>query len=1085
MRNAFLVGVARSGIGALASALARAGVNTGSRREKPPAREPYRMGPSRTLAEIGEAQLAPAVPPEALLLEGRRWLAVPRVGAPLAASPEITAAMRGELRAPFALADPRFVWTLPAWVEEAPQAARICLVRHPALAATALVRAAAEGREPCEPELDLAGAFALWTAAYRRVLEHAGEGDWLFCEFESLTSESSRGRLEAFTKIPLSSEVFRPELARPVPEIDVPEAARSLWRTLSARCAADGCARGGHAPRKENESRRVAAVCVIDERTRAHVSTFLARCTRQRGVRVDPVLVDATTSGTLAADTVSASDVTIVREPRPGFGPAAHAALAAVDAEWLAWFDPAGEEAPHRLAVQLAAAEREGAELVTCDLAIADHKGRLVRTETLAPWDEAPPANWTGGLLARREALAGVRPLSFAPSALERLRTSARRGRATHIGEALVAFPGAVHGAARERGREDAALLDLAARPHEGPPKISVLLATYRRRDVLLECLESFARQLVPPGTFEIVCVDDGSEDGTAELAGSLRLPVPFTFVSQPRSGPARARNTGLELARAPLVLFVNDDTIAFPDLVRRHLEAHRHGDGRTVFLGTFEQPSEHRRIALTQQLESSSLIFGYGTFDASGEVEPQRLYTCNTSAPTDAIREVGGFDEAFERPAGEDTDLGLRLAERGFRIEFLPAARALHRHHIDVDDFRRRQLMVADAHVELYAKHPSIIPKEAFGFTRESLCHTIEAADSEMPALLAAARSLGSLDTQALAAVPDEYRDHCEKLLASVRSLLGENIVRLHNLSWTQGVLDGLERRGVHSLVEWIARGASIEGDATVLFADAAERPRWPGAIERWVARVACGGTDLGGRLRVIVPPDGAPIARVREAVAGIRLRAREAGADADVRVEVTSCSGPALGTYLAGARWLPAGGGWDAELARLGRRVGVRILDLGSGAAGEPWLLSTAAAVRILAHPRWNDSIEMCALARAAAQIAGTNACLVLRHDPGRDGDLDEATEALRSAVGKALRCGAAPDLLIEAMPAQDGLEARLARSCDLFLSLAGHDEAAASFPPRRVVTTEDLAEHLVHRLAEVRALTKNSLPTEVRHA
>ena len=145
------------------------------------------------------------------------------------------------------------------------------------------------------------------------------------------------------------------------------------------------------------------------------------------------------------------------------------------------------------------------------------------------------------------------------------------------------------YGRGCERVREDHELLRLAERPLPDGPEITVLLATHERRELLLRCLERFSRQLVPPGTLELVVIDDGSTDGTAELGAALEPYVPLTFLHVEPGGASRARAAGLPRARGRLVLFVNDDTIPFPDTVRRHLEAHRELAGRrAIVLGTF-----------------------------------------------------------------------------------------------------------------------------------------------------------------------------------------------------------------------------------------------------------------------------------------------------------------------------------------------------------------------------------------------------------------------------------------------------------------------------------------------------------------
>src|SRR5215470_10793753 len=56
-------------------------------------------------------------------------------------------------------------------------------------------------------------------------------------------------------------------------------------------------------------------------------------------------------------------------------------------------------------------------------------------------------------------------------------------------------------------------------------PRVSVVIPTYNRRRLLVKVLEALARQSTPRGCFEVVVVDDGSADGTADGIGALTLP--------------------------------------------------------------------------------------------------------------------------------------------------------------------------------------------------------------------------------------------------------------------------------------------------------------------------------------------------------------------------------------------------------------------------------------------------------------------------------------------------------------------------------------------------------------------------------
>jgi len=112
-------------------------------------------------------------------------------------------------------------------------------------------------------------------------------------------------------------------------------------------------------------------------------------------------------------------------------------------------------------------------------------------------------------------------------------------------------------------------------------PAVSVLIPTYNRRVLVAEAVASVLAQTEE--NFELIVVDDGSTDGTAEaleaqLAGDPRA----TVIRKANGGTASARNRGLEAARAPCVAFLDSDDLWGPRYLSSQLaalEAHPEAD--------------------------------------------------------------------------------------------------------------------------------------------------------------------------------------------------------------------------------------------------------------------------------------------------------------------------------------------------------------------------------------------------------------------------------------------------------------------------------------------------------------------------
>ncbi|HVS17222.1 MAG TPA: glycosyltransferase, partial [Planctomycetota bacterium] len=287
-------------------------------------------------------------------------------------------------------------------------------------------------------------------------------------------------------------------------------------------------------------------------------------------------------------------------------------------------------------------------------------------------------------------------------------------------------------------------------------PELSVILCSYNRCDTLRECLDSFHAQTAA-ARMELVVVDDGSTDGTAEMLASYPFGVAHQIVTRKNGGLAVARNSGIAAARGEILLFVNDDTIAFPDLVERHLARHAAlGPGLHSVLGSFEQPREALANALMRFLEVTPYVFCYASMTPGGRYGWNRWWTCNVSVPRAAVELAGRFDGSFRHYGCEDTDLAIRLERLGGDVVYDPTARAHHRHVLSLDDLARRQHTVARAYVRLFKKHPEALSHPDWSWVRAldvaGLERRLLERLPERGRLEAAARALAGLDLDHLA---------------------------------------------------------------------------------------------------------------------------------------------------------------------------------------------------------------------------------------------------------------------------------------------------------------------------------------------
>ncbi len=220
-------------------------------------------------------------------------------------------------------------------------------------------------------------------------------------------------------------------------------------------------------------------------------------------------------------------------------------------------------------------------------------------------------------------------------------------------------------------------------------PEVSVIIPTYNRRAMMREAVASVLAQR--DANFELIVVDDGSTDGTSEMLAEVN---DVRVERTEHRGPAAARNRGVEIARAPLIAFLDSDDLWAPDKLHRQL----------AFMREFPDCV----ISQTAEIwirDGGRVNPGLRHLKRGGDIFLDSLRTCLISPSavimkTDLFRALSGFDEDFA--AAEDYDLWLRILvdhEVGLLDEPLVTRRAGHRDQLSssipaLDRFRVLALM-------------------------------------------------------------------------------------------------------------------------------------------------------------------------------------------------------------------------------------------------------------------------------------------------------------------------------------------------------------------------------------------------------
>ena len=182
---------------------------------------------------------------------------------------------------------------------------------------------------------------------------------------------------------------------------------------------------------------------------------------------------------------------------------------------------------------------------------------------------------------------------------------------------------------------------------------VSVVIPTHNRRRLLGQTLWSALAQRGVD--FEVLVVDDGSTDGTADgLAALGDHRVRLLRHEHPR-GVATARNTGVAAARGAWVAFLDDDDLWAPDKLARQLDAARAAGRDWVYAGAVEVDGAGRLLGGTPPLPPDALLAGLTRHN------PMPAGSSNVMVRAGLLADTGGFDPTLRHLA--DWDLWLRLA--------------------------------------------------------------------------------------------------------------------------------------------------------------------------------------------------------------------------------------------------------------------------------------------------------------------------------------------------------------------------------------------------------------------------------------
>jgi glycosyltransferase involved in cell wall biosynthesis len=437
-------------------------------------------------------------------------------------------------------------------------------------------------------------------------------------------------------------------------------------------------------------------------------------------------------------------------------------------------------------------------------------------------------------------------------------------------------------------------------------------MPTHRQPYCLEAVMVSLAQQTLPRHRFEVIVVEDPG-GASYEVAAKQAKALDFRYETLPvHSGRSRARNHALALARGEVVLFLDSDCYAAPDLLERHWRFHRQITAPGVLLGTRLEttsvpfagrlmrgdpvpPDERRRHTFDLRFPAAV----NADYARSAMQTPWLYCHNNVSLSRDLVLSVGGFDEDFGTRWGiEDIDLLYRVYRQLGRppdaFVYDDAAIAYHLPHFRdthrelTVDLGANDLLFKRKHphfeVEIGVERPHVYARKIQLYRRgisQFVAAGVGRVDQPTWRLLApilAGRGAGrllyaGLDTRQLPLPVDTVTfDHGAPESGSNHHLLG------FATTFPDGAFDVAVNVDIWRLLQWdelcrlVIEGRRIAGELVLVYTERLDHP--PGGFEAEVL------DDIDYLVRALSPHAPVAVDRSVPGVVLIRIRATETGA-------------------------------------------------------------------------------------------------------------------------------------------------------------------------------------------------------------
>jgi len=232
--------------------------------------------------------------------------------------------------------------------------------------------------------------------------------------------------------------------------------------------------------------------------------------------------------------------------------------------------------------------------------------------------------------------------------------------------------------------------------------RISIIIPSFNSAKEIKKCLESFKTQTVNGENYEVIVVDDGSSDGTKDVVNKY----PVRYIYQQNSGPAAARNHGVNQAQGEIILFTDADCEPQPNWIEEMIKPL--DDSHIIGVKGAYKTHQKELVARFVQIEYEHKYERMKKFRYIDFID-----TYSAAYRRDIFLKYGGFDERYPRASVEDQEFSFRLFQDGYKMVFNPSAMVFHKHSARLMDYLKKKYKIAFWKVFLLKRHPGKVKKD------------------------------------------------------------------------------------------------------------------------------------------------------------------------------------------------------------------------------------------------------------------------------------------------------------------------------------------------------------------------------------